>query len=145
MNYIVGGTVITLIGSNVLNTLITATIGVVFSSANFLHHGIEINKMMKQTHMRIESMDIPIKLRLVQKLLETLPKKETISILEDGLIDLMFKIKSLLEWITYEIDTHNSKWFSSYRNLDTSSKLDDLEHLIKILDCRINLLMNSNL
>ena len=144
LHYVVGGTVITLIGSNVVNTLINGTIALVFSSASFLHRGTESNKMINKIRLQIEEMDIPIKLKLVQKLLDTLPKNDKNDILEDGLVDIMFKIKSLLEWITYEIDKHNQKWFASYRSVDLDSKLMELEHLVKILDGRINLMMNSS-
>jgi hypothetical protein len=99
--------------------------------------------MINTIRQRIEEMDIPIKLKLVQKLLETLPKTDTNSILEDGLVEIMFKIKSLLEWIEYEINKHNAKWFSGYRNIAVDSKLDELAHLIRVLDCRIGLLMIS--
>ena len=143
LNYVVGGTVITLIGSNVINTLIQGTIALVCSSASFTHQGKQNNKMIEKIRLQIEEMDITIKLKLVEKLLQTLPKNETNCILEDGLIDIMFKIKSLLEWINYEIEKHNNKWFSSYRSVDLDSKLNDLEHLLKILDGRIKLMMSS--
>ena len=143
LNYVVGGTVVTLIGSNIVNTLVHGTIAILCSSASFIHRGTESNKMIEKIRLRIEEMDIPIKLKLVKKLLDTLPRNETNDILEEGLVDIMFKIKSLLEWINYEIDKHNHKWFASYRSVSMDSKLDDLEHLLKILDGRINLLMNS--
>jgi hypothetical protein len=53
----------------------------------------------------------------------------------------MFKIKSLLEWIEYEIDKHNTKWFSGYRSIAVDNKMDELAHLVKVLDGRIGLLM----
>ena len=143
LNYVVGGTIVTLIGSNIVNTLVHGTIALLCSSASFIHRGTESNKMIEKIRLRIEEMDIPIKLKLVKKLLDTLPRNETNDILEEGLVDIMFKIKSLLEWINYEIDKHNHKWFASYRSVSMDSKLDDLEHLLKILDGRINLLMNS--
>jgi hypothetical protein len=143
LNYVVGGTVITLIGSNIANTLVHGTIALLCSSASFLHRGTESNKMIEKIRLRVEEMDIPIKLKLVQKLLDTLPHNDTNNILEEGLIEIMFKIKSLLEWVNYEIDKHNQKWFASYRSISMDSKLDDLEHLLKILDGRINLMMNS--
>jgi hypothetical protein len=143
LNYVVGGTVITLIGSNIANTLVHGTIALLCSSASFLHRGTESNKMIEKIRLRVEEMDIPIKLKLVQKLLDTLPHNDTNNILEEGLIEIMFKIKSLLEWVNYEIDKHNQKWFASYRSVSMDSKLNDLEHLLKILDGRINLMMNS--
>ena len=128
--YIIGGTLATLIGSNVVHTLTEGIIYTICSSAGFLRRGTESNKMINA-----------IKLKLVQKLLETLPKTETNSILEDGLVEIMFKIKSLLEWIEYEIDKHNTKWFSGYRNIAVDNKMDELAHLVKVLDGRIGLLM----
>ena len=53
----------------------------------------------------------------------------------------MFKVKSLLEWIEYEINKHNEKWFAGYRNIAVDDKLDELAHLVKVLDSRIGLLM----
>ena len=141
--YIIGGTLATLIGSNVVHTLTEGIIYTICSSASFLRRGTESNKMINAIRLRIEEMDIPIKLKLVQKLLETLPKTETNSILEDGLVEIMLKIKSLLEWIEYEIDKHNAKWFSGYRSIAVDSKMDELAHLVKVLDGRIGLLMLS--
>jgi hypothetical protein len=141
--YIIGGTLATLISSNIVHTLSEGIINTIFSSASFLRRGTESNKMINIIRQRIEEMDIPIKLKLVQKLLETLPKTDTNFILEDGLVEIMFKIKSLLEWIEYEINKHNEKWFSGYRNIAVDGKLDELSHLVKVLDGRIGLLMIS--
>jgi hypothetical protein len=142
--YIIGGTVATLVGSNVMHTLSEGIVYTIYSSANFLRHGTESNKMITSIRLKIEEMDIPIKLKLVQKLLDTLPKTDTNSILEEGLIDIMFKIKSLLEWIEYEISKHSAKWFAGYRGISVDDKLDELSHLVKVLDGRIVLLMNSS-
>jgi hypothetical protein len=141
--YIIGGTLATLIGSNVVHALAEGIIYTICSSASFLRRGTESNKMINAIRLRIEEMDIPIKLKLVQKLLETLPKTDTNSILEDGLVEIMFKVKSLLEWIEYEINKHNEKWFAGYRNIAVDDKLDELAHLVKVLDSRIGLLMVS--
>ena len=139
--YIIGGTIATLISSNIVNTLIEGIIYTICSSASFLRRGTESNKMIAAIRLRIEEMDIPIKLKLIQKLLETLPKTETNAILEEGLVDIMFKVKSLIEWIDYEIDKHNAKWFAGYRSIMVDSKLDELAHLVRVLDGRISLLM----
>jgi len=139
--YIIGGTLATLIGSNIIHTVAEGIIYSIYSSASFLRRGTESNKMITAIRLRIEEMDIPIKLKLVQKLLETLPKTDTNSILEEGLVEIMFKIKSLLEWIDYEITRHNAKWFVGYRSIAVDDKLDELAHLVKVLDGRIGLLM----
>ena len=141
--YIIGGTLATLIGTNMVHTLSEGIIYTIYSSASFLRLGTESNKMINAIRLRIEEMDIPIKLKLVQKLLETLPKTETNSILEEGLVEIMFKIKSLIEWIEYEINKHSSKWFAGYRNIAVDDKLVDIAHLVRVLDGRIGLLMDS--
>jgi hypothetical protein len=141
LHYVVGGTVITMIGGNIANTMITGIMEILYSGASYLRHGTESNKMITTIRLRIDEMDIPIKLKLVQNLLETLPQNATNSILEEGLVDIMFKIKSLLEWIEYEIERHNAKWFAGYRSIMVDSKLDELAHLVKVLDGRIGLLM----
>lgn len=139
--YLIGGTLATLISSNVLHSLSEKIITTICSSASFLRKGTETNKIIHRIRLRIEEMDIPIKLKLVEKLLETLPKTETNFILEEGLVNIMFKIKSLLEWIEYEIEKHNAKWFAGYRSITVDCKLDELAHLVKVLDGRIGLLM----
>lgn len=144
LHYVVGGTVITMIGGNIANTMITGIIDILYSGASFIRHGSESNKIMTSIRLRIEEMDIPIKLKLVQNLLETLPNTDTNSILEEGLVEIMFKIKSLLEWIEYEITKHNTKWLASYRSISIDVKLDELAHLVKVLDGRIGLLMHSS-
>ena len=56
----------------------------------------------------------------------------------------MFEIKSVVDWIDYEIAKHQQKYFSGYRSINFEDKLDELRDLIFILDGRINLLMTVN-
>ncbi len=141
INYIIGGTVATLLGGNLMQTLSESIVSTLFTSASFIRNGSESNKMISKIRLQIEEMDIPIKLKLVQTLLDKLPKTETNSILEEGLVEKMFKIKQLIEWIDYEIKKHYEKWFSSYRSITVNEKLEELAHLGKLLDGRINLLL----
>ena len=105
-------------------------------------------------------MDIKIKLELIQKLMsknvtenqtslehETATKVHNISIanvIENGLVELIFKIKSAIEWIDFEVENHKQKWFSGYRGINFENKIGELRNLIHILDGRIILLMNEN-
>jgi Na+/phosphate symporter len=140
----IGGTIVTLISSNLVNSLVSSTIELLGNSASFIRHGTESNKKIHKIRDQIEEMDIKIKLELVKTLLETLPKTDINTIMENGLIDLISKIKSIVEWIDFEIDKHSVKWFSSYRSLSIDEKLDQLQHYIKILDSRIQLLLNTS-
>jgi hypothetical protein len=142
MNYLIGGTFATFIGTNLLSHVIEGTLGILYTSATFIKNGNNSNYVIKKIQNKIEEMDITIKLELVKTLKQTLPDNEINKILENGLIDLITKIKSTIEWIDYEIERHNRKWFSSYRILNIDNQIEDLEHLIIILDNRIKLLLS---
>ena len=144
LHYMIGGTIVTLISSNLVNSLVSSTIELLGNGASFIRHGTESNKKIQKLRNQIEEMDIKIKLELVKTMLETLPKNDINTIIENGLIDLISKIKSIVEWIDFEIDKHSIKWFSSYRSLSIDEKLDQLQHYVKILDSRIHLLLNTS-
>ncbi len=159
IHYVVGGTMITMIGSNLLNTIISSTVNILYSSANFVKNGTEANKIIKDIRDQIDVLDIPIKLKLVQTLLNQIENKhkkltdtsatttatesndEISDIVKDGLLELVYKIKSIIEHIDFEINKHNQKWFASYRSISINDNIKELENLIKILDGRIKLLL----
>lgn len=141
LHYMIGGTLLTMISGNLLNSLVTATLDTLYSSASFVRHGSDSNKTIQKIRFQIEELDIKIKLELVQKLLVTLPDGEYKNIVETGLIEIIYKIKTLIEWIDYEINKHQLKWFAGYRNLSVDDKLENLKHYTKILDGRITILL----
>ena len=143
LHYVVGGTMVTLIGSNVVNTLVSGTIDILYNSASFVKNGTESNKVIETIKNDMAVLDIPIKLQLIQTLTEKAPNNEITHIIEQGLSDLIFKIKSVIEWIEYEISKHNSKWFAGYRSISIEDKMNELRNLVKILDGRISLLLNN--
>ena len=142
LHYVVGGTFATLIGTNLLHDLVSGTLGIMYSSTSFVRHGTESNKIIDKVRKDIEKMDITIKLELVKTLMDKLPKNDITQIIENGLVDLIFKIKSVIDWVDYEIAKHQQKWFSGYRAINFEDKIDELRNLTVILDGRITLLMN---
>lgn len=165
----IGGTLLTMISGNLINSLVSGTIDILYSSAAFVKHGSEANQTIKDIRYQIEELDLKIKLELVQSILskyycnnlpnDTLtndtnhdninpvninPDDKSIytKIIESGLIDIIYKIKSLLEWVDFEINKHQLKWFSNYRSISLDDKIKDLRHYTKILDGRINILLN---
>ena len=147
MNYVIGGTLATIVSSNVVNNIITNLITTIYGGTLFLRYGRDNNSMIEKYKNEIEEMDIAIKLEIIQNKLtsqcgmdkenEKNEKNKSVQIL--GLLELIFKIKSIMENINYEIEKHNNKWFSSYRSVNISNKLNDLRHYVKILDNRIQL------
>lgn len=142
MHYVVGGTVITYIGTNLLNSLIVGTVDTLYSGVVFIKNGNESNKAICNIKKEIEKLDIKIKLELVKTLMDNLPVNDITKIIENGLVELMYKIKTIIDAIEFDISKHNDKWFPSYRSINFNDKLDELKTLMFILDGRINLLMN---
>jgi hypothetical protein len=142
LHYVVGGTLLTYISTNVLNTLAGSTIDTLYSSVSFVKNGTECNKVIDKVRKEIEKLDIKVKLELVKTLMDKLPQNDITKVIENGLIELMFEIKSVVDWIDYEIAKHQQKYLSGYRSINFEDKLDELRNLIFILDGRINLLMN---
>jgi Na+/phosphate symporter len=142
LHYVVGGTLLTYISTNVLNTLAGSTIDTLYSSVSFVKNGTECNKVIDKVRKEIEKLDIKVKLELVKMLMDKLPQNDITKVIENGLIELMFEIKSVVDWIDYEIAKHQQKYLSGYRSINFEDKLDELRNLIFILDGRINLLMN---
>lgn len=146
MNYLIGGAMATIISTNLLNNIITSVINTLYETTLFIRKGSCNNAVIEKYKKEIEEMDIAVKLQIIQNKLFSngnLEKNETLKIL--GLLELMFKIKSVIDSINYEIDKHNNKWFASYRYVNINSKIAELRHLIKILDCRIQLYTLSNM
>lgn len=144
LHYVVGGTVLTYIGSNILNSLMEGTIYTLYSGAAFVKNGSESNKVIDMVKKEIAKLDIKVKLELVSILMDKLPDDNIAKTIENGLIELVFNIKSTVEWLDYEMEKHKGKWFSGYRTINFQDKLDELKNLIVILDGRINLLMVAN-
>jgi hypothetical protein len=144
LHYLIGGSVITIIGSNLLNTLVAGTMDVIYNSASFVKNGTESNKDIAKIKNEIEIMDIPVKLQLVKSLMDNATPGPIITIIETGLLDLIYKIKSLIETIDYEIVKHRAKWFAGYRSVALDDKVAELNKYVNILDGRITLLMNFN-
>jgi hypothetical protein len=144
LHYVVGGTLLTYISTNVLNTLVASTIDTLYSSVSFVKNGTDCNKVIDKVRKEVDKLDIKVKLELVKALMDKLPQNDITKVIENGLIELMFEIKSVVDWIDYEIAKHQQKYLSGYRSINFEDKLDELRNLIFILDGRINLLMNVN-
>jgi hypothetical protein len=142
LHYVVGGTLLTYITTNILNSLILSTVDTMYSGVSFVRHGTESNKAIMNIRKEIVKLDIKVKLELVKTLMDSLPVNDITKVIENGLIELMYNIKTVVDWIDYAILKHQEKWFSGYRSISFDDKIEELKNLIFILDGRINLLMN---
>ena len=142
LHYVVGGTLLTYITTNILNSLILGTVDTMYSGVSYVRHGTGSNKTIINVRKEIAKLDIKVKLELVKTLMEKLPQNDITKVIENGLIELMYNIKNVVDGIDYMIVKHAERWFAGYRSISFDDKIEELRNLIFILDGRINLLMN---
>jgi hypothetical protein len=105
-----------------IGTLVSGTVSLTFSIMSYLWHGSFTNEHLRDYQRRIMRLDIPDKIKLVsdRKLYHCGPIAEKI----------VYKLKCIESQLVY----HESKWFSSYRNISIEEDLKDLEALVDVLD-----------
>ena len=143
-HYVIGGGIATVLGTNVINTVVSTTVNTVFSTLSFAKNGTESNKMIIDIKQRIELLDIPNKLEVLNTMMSHQGKTDVQLALEHGINDIIKKINNIMEIIDKEINYHNSKWFSGYRSINLDEQIKELEILTKIIDTRINHLLQLN-
>ncbi len=141
IHYVISGTVATMIGSNILHMIIGSTVDSIYNSLSFIKNGTESNKDIIKIKKELQSLDITVKLKMIQSLLTTIPESDISKIIEDGLGDIIYKIKNLVDLIDLDIDKHKRKWLNSYRSIDLTDRMNELQVLVKILDSRCTMLM----
>ena len=144
INYIIGGTLLTFTGTNIINSIVLGTLNTIYSSMIFIKTGYEPNKIINNIKTEISKLDIKLKLDLINTLIEKIPTNDINKLIENGLHELISNIKQNIEWIDNEIIQHNTKWFSGYRDINIDYKLNELKNLTLILDGRLLLLLNMN-
>ena len=144
INYIIGGTLLTFTGTNIINSIVLGTLNTIYSSIIFVKIGYEPNKIINNIKTEISKLDIKLKLDLINTLIEKIPANDINKLIENGLHELISNIKQTIEWIDNEIIQHNTKWFSGYRDININYKLNELKNLTLILDGRLLLLLNMN-
>ena len=144
INYIIGGTLLTFTGTNIINSIVLGTLNTIYSNMIFVKSGYEPNKIINNIKTEISKLDIKLKLDLINTLIEKIPTNDINKLIENGLHELISNIKQNIEWIDNEIIQHNTKWFSGYRDINIDYKLNELKNLTLILDGRLLLLLNMN-
>ena len=142
LNFVVGGTLLTFAGTNIVNSIVTGTLNTIYSSLLFFKNGTETDTIINKIRKKIDKLDIKIKLDLVNILIVKLPINDINRVIEEGLVELILKIKTLIELIECEISDHKNKWLSGYRGISVDTNYENLINLMSILDGRIALLMS---
>jgi hypothetical protein len=84
LHYVVGGTLLTYVSTNILNSLIGGTLDILYSGVSFVKNGTESNKVINNVKKEIAKLDIKVKLELVKTLMEKLPENDITKVIEKG-------------------------------------------------------------
>ena len=140
MNYIISGGLIAAAGTSIIGTIGSGIAVGGYSLFTYLLYGSETNVHIKEYHRRLTKLDIPEKLKLVDALLNDPAKKPATLVLENSIRETYCRIELALTRIEAELREHETKWFSSYRNVGCEEAIKDLEALVEVLDKRLVLI-----
>ena len=138
---IIGGGTAVLFGTSLINDVVSGTLRTLYGTLAFLKNGSVSPDYIIHIETHIRRLDIQMKVDLVTYILAKNPSGAE-SIIVKGLKELVDEIDCNLKTINLEIDTHQHKWFASYRGLNVDIHLTKLAELVQILDGRLALLSN---
>jgi hypothetical protein len=143
INLIIGAGVASIFGTSIITQTVNATISTTYGLLSYLTYGSTTNEVIKSIKRRIEILDIAVKLKLADKIINIDADKKTLvqTTLETDINDIILNINELLQQINVKIEEHSQKWFSSYRSLPVNDDLDELETKCTLLDRRLNLML----
>jgi len=140
--YVVGGGVMTLFGSNIRNKIVTNTINLVYNGVSFVFNGSDSCNRMKDIHMKIKSLDIDLKIDMVNVICGKIKHDDISRICEINTEELVRRIVYLRDLINKELEECTQKWFYSYRTINLDIEIKELSSLVFMLDGRISMLMS---
>ena len=142
IGYVVGGSIATLFGSNIINSIVSNTINFVCGSVSFIIGGSESSKHINDINLKLKSLDIDIKIDMVNVICSKIKHDEISLMCEANVEELIRRIEYLRDFIKKEVEEYNEKWLHSYRVLNLDIEIKELTSLVFVLDGRISLLMS---
>lgn len=159
MNALVGMSVAGLVGTNIVSRTVNRIVQAGVDAVSFFRSGSSSAGTMSAALRKIEELDIKIKIKILQKFLNTYNPAKMSNKLEteklastdvDVFPDIcedMDKIVanscSIIEKIENTIQDHGTKWLNQYRIFDVSKDLADLELYNSIMKNRIDMLLSE--
>ena len=142
LGYVVGGSLATLFGSNIINRIVSNTINFVCGSVSFIIGGSESSKHINDINSKLKSLDMDLKIDMVNVICSKIKHDEISRVCEANVEELIRRIEYLRDFIKKEIEEYNEKWLHSYRVLNLDIEIKELTSLVFVLDGRISLLMS---
>ena len=143
MNTLISFSVASLVGSTVISRVSNTFVQSGIDLITFLKSGTQSHEVVKETHQKIEEMDIDIKIKLLKKIIEKndVEPRDIESSILDGVKEIIEKCQVLESKIKEKIDIYENKWLGRYRLFDVSEDLKELSKFNLILKNRIEMLM----
>ena len=142
LGYVVGGSLATLFGSNIINRIVSNTITFVCGSVSFIIGGSESSKHINDINSKLKSLDMDLKIDMVNVICSKIKHDEISLMCEANVEELIRRIEYLRDFIKKEVEEYNEKWLHSYRVLNLDIEIKELTSLVFVLDGRISLLMS---
>ena len=143
-----------LIGAQTINIATTLSKDLLFKAVystsmgivNLCKYMVETNKpYMKDVNKLLSRLDIKAKITILHDLIKEQEHNELNKSVKRSLIyvsEALDNIHKELDGINKQIETHKKKWWQSYRTLDCSENLMNIDYHNKILDKRVEMLVN---
>lgn len=131
----------TSIGTNLLIPVVKATGHGIQNSINYINSSDKTG--IEHLKFELELLDINSKITIITAFLNDISSAKISESGKTALIaveNVLSKINCELMELNKRMDGHNSKWFSSYRNLDYLENLNNVKKYNLILDMRLKLL-----
>ena len=138
---LVTGGLSALLGTSLVSRSVSTSLDIISGLLTFLVNGNETNVLVRETKNRVEKMDIQTKLNLARFYMSFKDSDVQLAILLRNMDTLIGDIEVCLKRITDQIELHNNKWFSSYRQFDVSVDLEELDTHVSVLDDRLKKLI----
>ena len=144
MNLLIGVSVASLIGTNVITRATNAVVQKGIDTLSFIKCGSSSYEKIIDALRKIEELDIKIKIKVLQKFINSkADTKNQLDIYED-LEDIIKKCCFIIDKITTAIKDQDAKWLKRYRSFDVEQDLIDLELYNTIIKNRIELFILEN-
>ena len=145
LNLLIGAGVASIFGTSIITQTVNASINTTYGLLSYLTYGTTTNETIKHIKRRIEILDIVVKLKLAENIINIPVEKKTLvqTTLETDINDIIQNINILLNQINTKISEHALKWFNSYRTLQVNDDLEELETKCTLLDKRLKLIIDS--
>lgn len=141
LNTILSGGAVAVVGSSVISQVVSGTLATIYSTISYLKNGAVRVEDISKINIHLRRLDLEMKIAILTEFLNKTVKTKHELLVETGLEQLIKDINTVLNKIQTQLNDHGSKWFASYRTLNITQQLSDLQDLNYIMEKRIDIII----